>query len=99
MPNTSPESPLSELPQDAQVVLPERPDLGDSVPELGRTLDAAAESEPRPLLGVDPDVQEDLRVDHPGSAQLDPAGVLAHATPLHVADRARDIGLARRVPD
>ena len=83
--------------KDSEVVFPERADLGDVVAELGRPLEAAAESEAAPLLGVDPDVLEHLRVDHPGAPQLDPAGELAHAAALEVAVRAGDIGLDGRL--
>ena len=45
---------LSELPQEADVVLDERPHVGDLVAHLGAAVDAEAEGEARPLRGVDP---------------------------------------------
>ena len=52
---------------------------------------------PGPGVRVDPDVREDARVDHPGAAHLDPAGVPAGAAAGAVADPARDVGLHRRL--
>src|SRR6187455_915756 len=67
---------MSELPQEAQVVVPEEANVGDPVAELGDPLEPEAEREAAPLLGVEPDELEERRVDHAGAAHLDPAGEL-----------------------
>src|SRR5207244_9640703 len=85
----------SELPQHAQVAVPERADVGDVVAELRRALEAAAEREAAPLLRVEPHVLEHARVDDAGAAHLDPAGVLARAAARAAADPARDVRLDR----
>ena len=60
-------------------------------------LEAPAEGEAAVALGVVADELEQLRVDHPGAADLDPAGVAAHGAAGAVADVARDVGLDRRL--
>src|SRR5215212_2415373 len=88
---------LSELPQHAQVVLPEHADVGDRVAELRNPLQPTPESEARPRLGVDPAVLEHGRIDHPRTAHLQPAGVAACATALATADPARYVRLDGRL--
>src|SRR5207245_404640 len=80
----------SKLAQEAQGVFPERPDRRDVVAELRSPLEAAAEGEAAPLVGVEADVREHARIDHPGAAELDPAGPLARRAALSAADAARD---------
>src|SRR5207247_10085596 len=84
-------APESELPQEAQVVVPERPDAGDTVPQLSRPLDPHAEREARVLLGAPADELVEIRVDHPRAAHLDPARLLAGRATCAAADRARDV--------
>src|SRR5258705_5713562 len=90
---TKPE--LSKLAQDPQVPLPQRTDVGDVVTELRGALEPTAEREPAPLLRVEADVREHLRVDHAGAAHLDPPGELARAATRAAADPARDVRLDR----
>src|SRR5579871_3372112 len=86
-----------ELPHHSQVALPERPNVGDVVAKLGGALEAHAEGEPAPLLGIEADVLEHPRVDHARAAHLDPAGELAGAAARAAADPARDVRLDRRL--
>src|SRR5262249_59203486 len=65
--------------------------------QLRGALEPAAEREAAPLLGVDPDVLEHLRVDHACPTQLDPAGELAHPAASAAAIRAGDVRLDRRL--
>src|SRR5205807_6402964 len=50
-----------------------------------------------PDVGVVPDVAEDVRIDPPGAAHLDPARVLADGATLSVAEEARHVELDRRL--
>src|SRR5262245_2784806 len=86
-----------ELTQHAQVVLPERAQVGEAVTEHRDALDAEPEREPGPHLRVVADVAEDVGVDDARPAHLDPAGVLAHGTADAVAEEARDVELHRRL--
>src|SRR5581483_3425083 len=87
----------SKLLQDADVVVPEQPQIREPVPEHGDALDPEAEREAGPDLGVVADVDEHLRVDPAGTAHLDPAGVLADRAALAVADEAGDVELDGRL--
>src|SRR5712692_6740646 len=86
-----------ELPQEAEVVLPEGPDAGDSVAQLRRALDAHAEREAGVLVRIPADELVEVRVDHAGAAHLDPARALARRATCAAADRARHVGLHRRL--
>ena len=72
----------SELPQDAQVVLPERAQVGQPVAEHRDALDAQAEGEARPLLRVEADVPKTS-----GSTQPAPP-ISIQPECLHVAQPA-----------
>ena len=84
-------------PRIAEVVLPERAQVGQAVPEHGDALDPEAEREALPLVRVEADVAEHVGVDPAGAAHLDPAGVLAHRAALAVAEEAGDVELDRRL--
>src|SRR5919201_2580734 len=79
---------ISELPQEAKVVLQEHPEVGNAVAEQGDPLLAEAEGETRHLVGVVADVAEHVRVDHPGAGQLDPARSLARRAAGAVTQKA-----------
>ena len=81
----------SELPQEAEVVLPEGADARNAVPELRRSLDAHAEREAGVLLRAPADELVQIRVDHARAAHLEPAGVLARRR-----SRRRRTGSTRR---
>src|SRR5438094_7771324 len=87
----------SELLEEAEVVLPEQADVGHAVAEHGDPLEPDPEGEAGDLLGVVADVAEHVRVDEPGAAEFDPAGVLAGAAAGAVAEEARDRELHRRL--
>src|SRR5215210_8862447 len=87
----------SELGGESEVVLPELAQVGQPVAEDRNPLETPAEREAGPLLGVVADELEQLRVDDPGAADLDPAGVAADGAALAVAEEARDVGLDRRL--
>ena len=83
--------------QQSRVVAPELAEIGDAVPEHGDPLEPPAEREPRVPLGVVADELEEVRVDHPRAADLDPARVPADGAARAVADVARDERLDRRL--
>ena len=87
----------SELREESDVVLQEGTHVGDGVTHLGQPVDAEAEGEARPHVGVDPDRGEDGGVDHAAPAQLDPARVRAGAAALAEAEGAGDLELGRRL--
>src|SRR4029077_3200117 len=89
--------PSLELPQEAEIVVPERPDVRDAVAELRRALDAHPKREAGVLLRAPADELVEVRVDHARAAHLDPARVLADRAPGATAHEARDIGLHRRL--
>src|SRR5436190_843639 len=86
-----------ELLQDADVVLPERAEVRQAVPEHRDALDPEPESEPLPLGRIQSDVAKHVGVDPAGAAHLDPARVLAHGAAAPVAEEARDVELDRRL--
>src|SRR5919198_1765958 len=84
-----------KLPQEAEVVVPERADARDAVAELGGALDPHAEREACVLLRVPADELVEIGVDHPRAAHLDPARVLAERAAGAAALEARDVRLHR----
>src|SRR5207248_2064036 len=78
---------ISKLPQEAQVVLEEHPEVGNAVTEQGDPLLAEAEREPRHLVGVVADVAEHVRIDHARAGHLDPPRALAGRTAGAVAQK------------
>src|SRR4051794_41968027 len=88
----------SELRQNPEVPFPERTDVGEVVLQLRDALDPAAEGEARPLLGIDADVLEHTRVDHPGTAHLEPARVAAGGGSPPPPGPPPDGGAPRGVP-
>ena len=86
-----------ELLEEADVVGDEVADVVDVVADHGAAVDAEAEGEARPLLGVDADGLEHVGVDHPAAAQLDPARLRAHPAALALAEDAGDLELGRRL--
>src|SRR5690606_23413210 len=62
----------SELGEEADVVGEEVAQVVDAVAGRGQAVDAEAEREPLPLVGVEPAVAEHVRVDHAAAAQLEP---------------------------
>src|SRR5437667_3931400 len=71
----------SELPQEADVVLEEHPDLGDPVAHHGDALESHAEGEAGDLLGIVAHGAEHLGVHHARPHNLVPPRALAHAPP------------------
>src|SRR6185436_1902590 len=69
----------SELLQNPQIVLEQRPDVRHVVLDHGHAIESQAEGEAAPLLGVDADVAQHLRVNHPAAEDLHPAGLRAGA--------------------
>src|SRR5688500_15580114 len=62
----------SELAEEADVVLDEQADVVDAVLAHGDPLDAEAEGPAGVFFGVDAARLEDVGVDHPAAAELDP---------------------------
>src|ERR1700722_7614647 len=84
---------ISKLRQESDVVLHEGADVGDLVAHQGAAVDAEAEGEAGPLLGVDADGGEHCRIDHAAPSQLHPPGVRAGPAPAPPANGTRDLEL------
>src|SRR5919206_2791218 len=82
-----------ELFEKAQVVFEEEADVVDAVLEHRDALDAHAEGPAGHLFGIVADVAQDLRVDHAGAENLEPARLLAYATALARAEEAQHVDL------
>src|SRR5205807_615577 len=74
----------SVLGKETEVVVEVRLYLVDAVADHRDPLEPEAEREALPDLGIAAHFEEHVRVDHPAAAELDPAGVRAHAAPLAV---------------
>src|SRR3954447_13574647 len=85
------------LGEEADVVVEERLDRLDALAQHQHALEAEAEREPGVLLGVDADLQEHVRVDHPAATELDPTRLRADATARTVTEDAGDRELGRRL--
>src|SRR3546814_5129793 len=80
----------------AQVAVEEGTKVVHAVFQHGEPIDAGAEGEPLPFVGIEPAGFEHARVDHAGAEDLHPAvGAADHAAP--VLDRVADIDLGRRL--
>src|SRR5262249_51459166 len=77
-----------ELPEQANVVLEEGPDVVVSVQEQDDPFDAQPEGDAAHGCGIVAAVSQDRRVHEPGSEQLEPTRLLAHPTPSAAADGA-----------
>src|SRR5919109_2354684 len=84
-----------KLPRQAQVVLPEKTEGWKPVTQHRDALEAHAEREPCPLLRVEPDELEQVRVDHARAGDLDPPRVTADRAAGAAAEKARDVRLER----
>src|SRR4051812_47512643 len=95
-------TPLPELLEEAEVVVVQRPHVGQPVLELGDALDAHPPREALDLLGVVAvvvDVGVDIRVDLARAEDLDPALALAQATARAVAHEATPVAVEARDVD
>ena len=86
-----------ELLENAEVVLEERPDVRDVVLQHRHAIDPQAEREPAPLLGVDLDVAQHLRMHHAAAEDFHPAGLGAGAAAGAFAEDARHVDFGRRL--
>src|SRR5215472_4003445 len=86
-----------ELLEKAQVVLVEQPDVVDLVLQNGDALDAHAEGPARHLFRIVADVAQHVGMHHAGAEDLEPAALLAEATPVAAALEARHVGLRGRL--
>src|SRR5258708_4042446 len=73
---------MSELGEEADVVLEEQPDLGNAVPQHGDAFEAHSKREAGDLLRIVADRAEHVRMHHAGAQHLEPARTLAHAAAL-----------------
>ncbi len=62
-------------------------------------LNADAEGKAAVLLGINPHVPEDVRVDHPAAQDFEPACSLAEAAALAAADTAANIDFTARLSE
>src|SRR5688572_13102281 len=80
-----------ELREETRIVVEENADVGNAVFQHCDPVDAHSKSETREAFGIDARVAEHDGMDHPGAADLEPAGALANAagcarTVLHAAE-------------
>ena len=66
-----------ELPQEPQIPLEEEADVRDLVADHEHALHAETESEALPLVRIDPDVPEHLRMHHAAAHHLQPPTLAA----------------------
>src|SRR5213593_872958 len=88
---------VRELLQKPQIILEEQSNVADLVPQHRHALYAEPPCETGDLLRVVSNRLEDRRVHHAAPSELDPAGPLAHLTPLAVALPAADVDLRARL--
>src|SRR5437867_698276 len=88
-------APSCELAQEAQIVLEEETDVVDAVLEHGDALDAHPEGPTGDFFGIVADVPQHLRVDHARAEDLEPTGLLAHATAVATAQEADHVDFRR----
>ena len=82
---------LSDLRQDANVVLEHDSHVSDPMAHLSAPVDPETERESRPFLRVDTDRLEDCGIDHPATSELYPAGPRAGSATFSSADGACDL--------
>src|SRR4051794_34270529 len=75
---------VSELSQESNVVPIEFANIGNAMPPHAESLNPQAERKAGIDLGIVADGSQDVRIDHPSAAELDPAVV-----PMHVGLDAR----------
>src|SRR5262245_52722489 len=86
-----------ELPQKAQVVLEEEPQIVDAIAQHGDAIDAHAPREAGVSLGIHTGGLQHVRMDHAASRDLEPARLLADAATRAVAEHAGHIYFGRRL--
>src|SRR6267143_2268913 len=84
---------LSQLLQEADVVVEEEPQVVDPVAQHRQPVDAHAERVPGVLLRIDAHAGQLVGVHHPGAEHLHPAAALADLAALPAAERVRDVHL------
>src|SRR6266446_1098316 len=89
--NQKPETYLGELFEEPDVVFEEQSNVVDVIHQSGHPIYAKSESETRELFGIDANLLEHIRVNHPASTELDPARALANAAPVPAAHVATEI--------
>src|SRR5229473_2015227 len=95
--SSSPSFFISELLQHPQIVLEQRPDIRNVELDQGAAIQAEAEGEAAPLLGIDADVAQYLGMDHAAAEDLHPAGLGAGAAAGAFAEDAGHVHLGRRL--
>lgn len=86
-------SSISELLHKADVAALEMADVIDAVPHHNEPVQAEAEGEPGPLVGVNAAVPQHIGMHQPAWKELHPSALLADAAALPLADEAVDIKL------
>ena len=87
---------ISELLQEADVVGEQVAEVVDAVAFLGHAVDAEAEGEAAPLLGVEPAGAQHVRVHHAAAAELEPGAV--GALDVELGGRLGEREVARAQP-
>src|SRR5437660_7803994 len=80
-----------KLRKNAQIVLEQRPDIRNVELDHGAAIQPQSEGEAAPLLGIDADVAQHLRMDHPAAEDLHPAGLRTGAAARAFAVEARHV--------
>src|SRR5947207_15793484 len=86
-----------ELLEHPQIILEQRPDVWDAELDHRAAVQAQSEGESAPLLGIDADVAQHLRVNHPAAEDLHPAGLRADAAAGALAVEARHVDFRGRL--
>src|SRR5437773_2035135 len=84
-----------ELPEEAQVVLEEQPQIVDAVLQHRDALDAHPECPAGEFLRIVADILQDPGMHHPAAENLEPAPLLAQPAPVPVAEEAHHVHLGR----
>src|SRR2546421_5566979 len=88
---------LSQLLQEADVVVEEQAQVVDSVAQHRQPVDAHAEGVSRVLLRIDPHARKLVRVHHSRAEHLHPAAARADLAGLAAAERVRNVHLGGRL--
>ena len=90
------ESPLTELSQEAQIVLVKEPNVVNAVAEHRQPLNSHPERIALPLLGVVADILENRGVNHAAAENLKPSRLFANWAALAFAKNATDQNFGAR---
>src|SRR5438552_18774965 len=89
----------SKLLQHAQIVFKKRTNVRDVELDHRRAIEAETERRSTPLVGIDSDIAQHLRMNHAAAENLTPAGERTGVAPLASAEDAGHVDFRRRPGD